>query len=163
MPEQAAGNRVSTWALVVGGLGVVVGVVALVIALTANHSTNDTAKIARAVKLEETRQIGAVRGDLQRNVAEAKGILRRLGDSATRARRADAALRRDANATKSGVANNRANIAAAQTDIARLQTSVANLNNKVSDLTTAVNTQNRQQKALTKRVSALEQKAAAKK
>src|SRR6201999_552053 len=67
--DRTGAGRTTTWALVVGACGVVVAIVALVIAISANHTTNDNAKIAKAVRTAESRQITGVRADLQRNVA----------------------------------------------------------------------------------------------
>ena len=161
MPEQAGGDRRIMWALVIGGLGVVVAIVALAIAISAKSATNDDAKIAKAVKAEESRQIGGVRADLQKNVASATLILQRLQGSSSNAHRADAALRRDAAAAQTGVTNNRARISAAQTSIANLQTMVANLNTKIAGLMNSIASQKQEQQSLTHRVDALQKTVAA--
>jgi hypothetical protein len=63
MREQEGGDRRILWALLIGGAGVVVAIVALVIVISANSATNDDAKIAKAVRTEENRQIGGVLSD----------------------------------------------------------------------------------------------------
>jgi peptidoglycan hydrolase CwlO-like protein len=160
MREQEGGDRRILWALLIGGAGVVVAIVALVIAISANSATNDDAKIAKAVRTEENRQIGGVRADLGKDVAAATLILRRLQDSSSKARRADAALRHDAVTAQKGVTNNRARIRAAQTSIANVQTTVGNLNAKIRGLTGSMASQAREQRSLTQRLKALQKKVA---
>jgi hypothetical protein len=168
--EQAGGSRTTIWALVIGGLGVVVAVVALVIALTANSTTTDNAKITKAVRTEAGQQISGVRADLHKNVTAATVVLKRLQHSSLSAHRAAAALRRDVNSAKNGALNNGARISANKETIANLQTNivhveanVANLQRTVGSVSTAVKhlttsskSQARQQRVLTGRLNALE-------
>jgi uncharacterized protein YlxW (UPF0749 family) len=170
MAEQAGGKRTIIWALVVGALGVVVAIVALVVAISANSTTNDQKKITKAVRAEEGQQIGGVRADLQKNVAAATVVLKRLQHDSSRAHRADAALRRDVNTAKNGVLRNGARINAnketiatlqttivhVQANVANLQTSVAALSTTVKHLTTASTSQAQQQRLLTRRLNALQ-------
>lgn len=160
MGEQAGGDRRTLWALLIGGAGVVVAIVALVIAISANSATNDDAKIAKAVMTEENRQIGGVRANLRKDVAAATLILKRLQDSSSNARRADAALRHDAVTAQNGVNNNRARISATQTSIANVQKTVGNLNGKIRGLTGSTASQAREQQALTQRLKALQKEVA---
>ena len=95
-----------------------VAIVALVIAISANSSTNDNEKITNAVRAEEGRQIGGVRADLQKNVAAATLVLKRLQHSSASAHRQDAALRRDVNTAENGVLRNGSRIGANQASIA---------------------------------------------
>ena len=138
MEEQAGNKRTIIWALVIGGLGVVVGIVALVIALSANTTTNDQAKITRAVRAEESQQIGGVRADLQRNVAAATAVLTRLQHSSARAHRADAKLKRDVNNASNGVLTNGARISANKETIATLQTSIVHVQANITNLQRSV-------------------------
>ena len=168
--EQAGGKRTIIWALVIGGLGVVVGVVALVIALSANTTTNDNAKITKAVRAEESQQIGGVRADLQKNVAAATAVLGHLQRSSARAHRQDAKLKRDVNNARNGVLRNGARINANKGTIATLQTtivhvqanindlqkSVASLNRTVNDLSTSSTAQAQQLRVLTRHLNALQ-------
>lgn len=170
MEEQAGSNRTTIWALVVGGLGVVVAIVALVIALSANTTTNDNAKITKAVRAQEDSQIGGVRADLQKNVTAATAVLRHLQRSSARAHRQDAALRRDVNNAKNGVLKNGAQINANKESIATLQTSIvhvqANITNlqqsvrsldtTVKHLTASSSSQAQQLRVLTRRLNALQ-------
>lgn len=170
MVEQAGGKRTVIWALVIGGLGVVVAIVALVIAISANSSTNDNKKITNAVRAEEGRQIGGVRADLQKNVAAATLVLKRLQHSSARAHRQDAALRRDVNTAKNGVLRNGARIGANQASIANLQRTIVHVQANVSNLQTTVGSlsttdkqlttsstaQARQLRVLTRRLNALQ-------
>jgi hypothetical protein len=170
MAEEAGGKRTIIWALVIGALGVVVGVVALVIAISANSTTNDNAKITKAVRVEEGQQIGGVRADLQRNVAAATVVLKRLQHSSSRAHRADAALRRDVNTAKNGVLRNGERISAnketiaslqttlvhVQANVANLQRTVGSLSTTVKNLTTSSAAQAQQQRVLTRRLNALQ-------
>jgi hypothetical protein len=170
MEEQAGGKRTVIWALVVGGLGVVVAVVALVIALSANTTTNDQAKITKAVRAEESRQIGGVRADLKKNVTAATAVLTHLQRSSSRAHRADAKLKRDVNNARNGVLRNGAKISAnketiatlqtsivhVQANIANLQRSVGSLNTTVKNLTVSSTSQDLQLRLLSRRVNALQ-------
>jgi uncharacterized protein YlxW (UPF0749 family) len=170
MAEQVGGKRTVIWALVIGALGVVVAIVALVIAISATSTTNDNAKITKAVRVEEGRQIGGVRADLQRNVAAATAVLKRLQHSSSRAHRADAALRRDVNTAKNGVLRNGARISAnretiaslqttivhVQANVANLQTTVGSLSTAVKNLTTSSTSQAQQQRVLSRRLNALQ-------
>ncbi len=170
MAEEAGGKRTIIWALVIGALGVVVGVVALVIAISANSTTNDNAKITKAVRVEEGQQIGGVRADLQKNVAAATVVLKRLQHSSSRAHRADAALRRDVNTAKNGVLRNGERISAnketiaslqttlvhVQANVANLQRTVGSLSTTVKNLTTSSAAQAQQQRVLTRRLNALQ-------
>jgi chromosome segregation ATPase len=170
MAEQAGDKRKVIWALVIGALGVVVAVVALVIAISANHTTNDNAKITKAVRAEEGAQIGGVRADLQKNVAAATVVLTRLQHSSSRAHRQDAALRRDVNTAKNGVLRNGARISAnretianlqtnivhLQANVANLQTTVGSLSTTVKNLTTSSKSQAQQLRALTRHLNALQ-------
>jgi uncharacterized protein YlxW (UPF0749 family) len=170
MAERVGGKRTVIWALVIGALGVVVAIVALVIAISANSTTNDNAKITKAVRVEEGRQIGGVRADLQRNVAAATAVLKRLQHSSSRAHRADAALRRDVNTAKNGVLRNGARISAnretiaslqtsvvhVQANVANLQTTVGSLSTAVKNLTTSSTSQAQQQRVLSRRLNALQ-------
>jgi hypothetical protein len=170
MEEQAGNKRTIIWALVIGGLGVVVGVVALVIALSANTTTNDQAKITKAVRVEETAQIGGVRADLQKNVTAATAVLTRLQRSSSRAHRADAKLQRDVSTAKNGVLKNGARISAnrettanlqttivhVQANITDLQRSVQSLNTTVKNLTASSTSQAQQLRVLTRRLNALQ-------
>lgn len=154
----------------IGALGVVVGVVALVIVISANSTTNDNAKITKAVRVEEGQQIGGVRADLQKNVAAATVVLKRLQHSSSRAHRADAALRRDVNTAKNGVLRNGERISAnketiaspqttlvhVQANIANLQRTVGSLSTTVKNLTTSSAAQAQQQRVLTRRLNALQ-------
>jgi chromosome segregation ATPase len=156
-------DRTIIWALAVGACGVVVAIVALVIAISANSTTNDDAKIAKAVRIAETRQIHGVRADLQRNVAAATAVLTRLQHSSSKAHRADAALRRDIGATNSGVTTNKSQIAVnrsridtADANISRLQTTVGALDADVKSLTSSVAAQKQAQQALARRVKRLQ-------
>jgi uncharacterized protein YlxW (UPF0749 family) len=170
MAEQAGSKRTTIWALVIGALAVVVAVVALVIAISANSTTNDNAKITKAVRAEEGRQIGGVRADLQKNVVAATVVLKRLQHSSSRAHRADAALRRDVNTAKSGVLKNGAGISAnratiaslqativhVQANVTNLQTTVGSLSTTVKKLTASSTSQARQERVLTRRLNALQ-------
>jgi chromosome segregation ATPase len=170
LPHQAGDQRKIIWALVVGGLGVVVAVVALVIAISANSTTNDNAKITRAVRVEAARQIGGIRTDLQKNVVAATAVLRRLQHSSSKAHHEDATLRRDVNSAKNGVLRNGARINANRETIATLQTNivhlqanvtdlqrtVGNLSATVKDLGTASTSQAQQLRALTRHLNALQ-------
>jgi hypothetical protein len=149
MAEQAGGKRMIIWALVIGGLGVVVAVVALVIALTANTTTNDNAKITKAVRAGESRQIGGVRADLQKNVVAATAVLRRLQHSSRQAHRADAALGHDVKSAKNGVLKNGAKISANQETIANLQTNIVHIQANVTNLQRSVGRLNGTVKGLT--------------
>ncbi len=167
-PGGTGANRTIIWALVVGACGVVVAVVALVIAISASSTTNDDAKIAKAVRIAETRQIHGVRADLQRNVAAATALLTRLQHSSSKAHRADAALRRDIGATNSGVTTNKSQIAVnrsridtADANISRLQTTVGGLNADVKSLRNSVTAQKQAQQALARRVKRLQHTVAA--
>src|ERR1700744_5018018 len=95
MAEQSGGNRTTMWALIIGGIGVVVAIVALIIAITANHRSNDNKKIAAAVQAAESRQIHGVQADLQKNVAAATAVLKHLQRDSTTAHRNDSHLKRD--------------------------------------------------------------------
>ena len=159
-PERHRGNRMNIWALAVGACGVVVAIVALVIAISANHTTNDDAKIANAVRIAENRQIHGVRADLRRNVTAATVLLKRLQRSSANAHHADAKLRRDVSATKNGVTSNRSQITTANANISRLQTAVGGLNADVKSLTTSVTSQKRAQQALAQRVKKLQKTVA---
>lgn len=161
--DRQGGSRTIIWALVVGACGVVVAIVALVIAISANHTTNDNAKITKAVRTAENRQISGVRADLQRNVAAATAVLRRLRHSSASAHRADAKLRRDVSATKSGVVNNRSQITVnrsrintADANISHLQTSVGGLNADVKSLQTSATAQKQAQQALAQHIKRLQ-------
>jgi chromosome segregation ATPase len=156
-------NRNVIVALVIGACGVVVAIVALIIAISANHTTNDNAKIAKAVRAAETQQISGVRADLQRNVAAATVLLRRLQSSSARAHRADAKLHHDVNADKAAVSSNRSQIAVnrsridtADANISHLQTTVGGLNANVKNLTATVKSQQQAQQALAQRVKRLQ-------
>jgi chromosome segregation ATPase len=148
MEEQAGSKRTIIWALVIGALGVVVAVVALVIALSANTSTNDNAKITKAVRAEQTRQIGGVRADLQKNVAAATAVLTHLQRSSSRAHRADAKLRRDVSNARNGVLKNGAKISANKETIATLQTSIVHVQANIANLQRSVGSLNRTVKNL---------------
>jgi hypothetical protein len=168
--ERASGKRTTIWALVIGGLGVVVAIVALVIALSANTTTNDQAKITKAVRAQESQQIGGVRADLQKNVTAATAVLRRLQRNSARAHRADAALGHDVKDAKNGVLKNgaqisanKATIADVQTDVvhlranvSNLQSSVGSLNTSVKELTTASTAQAQQLRAITRHLNGLQ-------
>jgi chromosome segregation ATPase len=170
MAEQLGGKRTIIWALAIGALGVVVAVVALVIAISANSTTNDTAKITKAVRVEEGREIGGVRADLQKNVAAATVVLRRLQHSSSRAHREDAALQHDVNTAKNGVLRNGARISAnketiaglqttivhVQANVANLQTAVGSLNTAVKNLTASSTSQAQQQRVLNRRLNNLQ-------
>ncbi len=141
--EQAGSKRTVIWALVIGGLGVVVAIVALVIALSANTTTNDNAKITKAVRAEENQQIGGVRADLQKNVAAATLVLKRLQHSSSKAHRADAKLKRDVNNARNGVLRNGAKISANKETIATVQTSIVHVQANINDLQRSVASLNR--------------------
>jgi chromosome segregation ATPase len=162
-PEQPNRNRTTLWALIVGGCGVVVAIVALVIAISANSTTNDNAKISKEVRIAETREISGVRADLQRNVVAATAVLKRLQRDSGRAHRTDAKLRHDVNTTKTGINANRSQIAlnhsqitAANANISKLQSTVGGLHADVKSLTTSVDSQKQAQQALTRRVKNLQ-------
>jgi chromosome segregation ATPase len=154
MQEQKDRDRKTIWALIIGGLGVVVAIVALVIAISAMSATNDDAEITKAVKQEANEQIGGLRADLQKNITAATAVLQRLEAGSSQADRARAALREEASANRSGVASNQASIKA-------LQTSVANLNKQVTGLSDSVTTLTRNQQTLTQQVKAIEKTIAA--
>jgi chromosome segregation ATPase len=138
MEEQAGSKRTTIWALAIGGLGVVVAIVALVIALSANTTTNDNKKITKAVRAEESSQIGGVRADLQKNVTAATAVLTHLQHSSAKAHRQDAKLQRDLNNAKNGALRNGAKINATKETIANVQTSIDHMQANITDLERSV-------------------------
>ena len=148
MAGESNGNRTTMWALIAGGIAVVVAIVALVIAITANHSTDDTKKIARAVQAAEDRQINGVRGDLQKNVAAATLVLKHLQRDSRPAHRTDGGLKRDIarthqaiNSNRFSIKNNKSEIATNTANISSLQSSVGSLNADIKNLTKTVDNQ----------------------
>ena len=161
MQDQSGQDRKTMWALIIGGLGVVVAIVALVVAISATSSTNDNAKIVTAVKQEANEQVGGVRADLQKNVAAATVVLKQLQSGSAQAARARDALRRESNANKNAVATNQADIKALQTSVATLNTEVKALTKSVTVLTTNQDTLTRNLKSLQSEVKDLEKTVAA--
>jgi chromosome segregation ATPase len=161
MQEQGGRDRKTMWALIIGGLGVVVAIVALVVAISATSQTDDNAKIVSAVKAEANDQIGGVRAELQKNVAAATVVLGQLQAGSAQAARARDALHREVNANKTAVANNQASIKALQTNVATLDTAVKALTTSVATLTTNQDTLTRNQKSLQSEVKDLEKTVAA--
>jgi len=161
MQEQPGQDRKTMWALIIGGLGVVVAIVALVVAISATSATDDNAKIVAAVKHEANEQIGGVRAELEKNVTAATVVLRQLQSGSAQAGRARDALTREANANKNAVATNQADIKALQTSVASLNTEVKALTKSVTVLTTNQDTLTRNQKSLQTEVKDLEKTVAA--
>jgi hypothetical protein len=145
-PDGSRPNRTSTWALVVGGLGVVVAIVALVIAIGAKNDTRDDTQLTKAVNAQAAQAVDSVRGELKRDVRAANTTLVRLRASSAAAKRTRVALKRATGANSSGVANNRV-------AIGQLQQSVDTLNDQVADLRLDL-------RSLQQRVRTLEQQPA---
>jgi chromosome segregation ATPase len=172
MAEQSGenGNRTNLWALIAGGLGIVLGIVALVVAITSNSTNNDHTKIEKAVQVAEARQISGVQSNLHRNVAAATVLLKRLQQDSGRAHRADSALRRDVRNTKHGVLHNASKISAnsaaisansskitaVQANVSSLQNTTGNLNADIRSLRTALNAQQKQQQAMARHIKSLQ-------
>jgi chromosome segregation ATPase len=161
MQEQAGRDRKTMWALIIGGLGVVVAIVALVVAISATSQTDDNAKIVAAVRAEANNQIGGVRAELQKNVTAATVVLKQLQGGSTQAARARDALRQEVNANKTAVAGNQASIKALQTNVATLNTAVKALTTSVATLTKNQDTLTTNQNSLQSEVKALQKQVAA--
>jgi chromosome segregation ATPase len=158
---QPARDRTTLWALIIGGIGVVVAIVALVIAISAMNATNDDQQIAKAVRQEANEQISGVRAELQKNVSAATVVLTKLQAGSAQADRARTELSREANANRSGVASNQAAIKAVQANLAALTTKIDGLATSVTTLTTNQATLTGNQATFTKEVTALQKEVAA--
>jgi chromosome segregation ATPase len=172
MAEQSGqnGNRANLWALIAGGLGIVLGIVALVVAITTNHSSNDNAKIEKAVQVAEARQISGVQSNLHRNVAAATAVLKHLQRDSARAHHADAALKHDVKLTKTGVVRNQQGISANKSqiavngskissvaaDVSNLQNTTGGLNADIRGLRNTIATQQKQQQAMARHIKSLQ-------
>lgn len=148
-------DRRIVWALSLGGIGVAVAIAALLLAVSAKNATNTDATVAKAVRVEAAREIGGIRMELRRNVTTATTVLRRLQLSQARAKRTRAALAKEANANKAGVAGNAAAIETLQGQVATLQDQVATLNDEVAANTADIKTLSSNQQALVQSVDKL--------
>ncbi len=145
---EAGVDRKLLWLAIAGGAGIIIGIVALIIAISANNATQSNAKLTAQVNQAAQHAVVGIHDQLQHDVASATTVLRALQASEAAANREHDQLRQDVNVNKSAVAVNRASIAKIETSITALTSEVHQLSEKVTKLST-------NQQALTKRVDAL--------
>lgn len=121
----------SLWALAIGGIGVVVAIVALIFAVGAKNDTNDDVRVTAAVERQVRAAVASVQGELQNDTRSAEDVIARLRSGASAAARTRRSLQREANANRAGVAVN-------QGDIQRLQGSIDTLNSQYARLNDTV-------------------------
>jgi len=144
-------DRRSLWLAIVAGVGVVIAIVALILAISAKSATNNNAKVTAQVKQDANLAVAGVHGQLQRDVASATVVLQQLTAESRTAALRRAQLLHDVNANKAGVAVNRETIVKMEASINTLTADVNKLNTSVTTLTT-------NQQALTKKVDAIVKK-----
>jgi chromosome segregation ATPase len=152
MTTQTSGARIdrkTLWLAIAGGVGIAIGIVALVIAISAQNATTNDAKITAQVNRDARLAVAGIHSQLQQDVASATAVLRQLQAGSTAASRTDGKLLRDVNQNKSGVAGNSASIG-------KMQASINTLNGEVGKLNSTVTNLGASEQALTKRVNALE-------
>jgi chromosome segregation ATPase len=149
-------ERRDWWMAGIAAVGLVIGAIALVIAIDAKNDTASDVKVTAAVNQQARAAVQKVRHSLDGDVKRATVALRSLDDSSANADKARARLRREVKANQGGVAGNRQAIASNRQAIAALERDVKALQTSVGDLTTQVNQQGKQLNRLASRVSKLE-------
>lgn len=149
--SEAGGDRRFWWLAIAGGVGIVIAVVALIIAISAQNATNNDAKVTAQVKEDARLAVAGVHNQLRHDVTSATNVLRQLQAGSSAAARVRDELIRDVNHNKSAVATNRVSIEKLQASINTLTAQVHQLNGTVTKLGAS-------QQALTKRVDTLEKK-----
>jgi chromosome segregation ATPase len=147
--DGASIDRRSLWLAIAGGVGIVIAIVALIVAISAKNATNNDAKITAQVNQDARLAVSGVHTQLQHDVASATAVLRQLEAGSTAASRTDSKLLRDVSQNKSSAASNRSSIQKMQASINALTTELHKLNGTVTTL-------GANQRALTTRVDALE-------
>jgi hypothetical protein len=142
-------DRRSLWLAIAGGVGIVIAIVALIVAISAKNATSSDARITAQVNRDARLAVAGVHSQLQHDVASATAVLRQLEAGSTAASRTDNKLLRDVNQNKSSAASNRGSIDKLQASINTLTAEVQKTNGTVTKLSA-------NQQALTKRVDALE-------
>jgi chromosome segregation ATPase len=141
-------DRRALWLAIAGAIGLVVAIVALIIAISAKNASVSDAKVTAEVKRDAGLAVAGVHAQIQRDVASANTVLHQLEAGSRAAARTRDALLRD-------VKQNRAGLAASNATIAKMQVEINTLGTEVKKLTATVNTLNANQQALTKKVNAL--------
>jgi len=149
---------------IIGVAGMVIGIVALIIAIAANNASQSDAKVTAQVHQEAQVALAGVRNELRRDAASAAALVQHLqveSNQATRARRnllAGVEQNKAGVATnRSGVATNRSGVATNRASISDLASTVTTLNGDVQTLSRSVDNLKTSQDDLGNRVSALEQ------
>jgi chromosome segregation ATPase len=148
-PRDRKVDRKSLWLAIAGGLGIIIGVVALIIAISAKNASENDAQVTARVNRDAQLAVAGIHNQLQQDIASATTVLRQLQVSSTAASQARSALQNGINQTKSGIASNRTSITSMQAQINTVTAEVHRLSTTVSKLSTNLT-------ALTKRVDALE-------
>jgi chromosome segregation ATPase len=134
------------WLAIAGGVGIVIGIVALIIAISAKNATNNDAKVTAAVNRAARLAVVGLHNQLQHDVASATTVLRQLQASGAAAAKTRQDLLRDINRNKTALAISAGTITKLQTsvntvtaEVRKLQTTVTNLGNAQQELTKRVN------------------------
>ncbi len=145
----ASMDRRSIWLAIAAGVGIVIAIVALVLAVSAKNATSNNAKVTAQVKQDARLAVAGIHTQLQHDVASATTVLRQLQAASADASRTRAGLLRDISQNRAAVASNRGSIQKIQASLTTLTAKVHKLNPTVTNLRAS-------EQALTKRVDALE-------
>lgn len=149
-------NRRALWLAIAGGVGIVIGIVALIIAIDAKNATKSDKELTAEVNKQAQVAVAGIRGQLDRDVARASAVLTTLRATSKTAKATREQLRQDVGRNRSGVAANATAIQNLQGTTNDLQQSVSSLNTQVSSLQAEVARLRSGQLDLDRRVSALE-------
>ena len=146
--EGTSTDRRALWLAIAGAIGLVVAIVALIIAISAKNASVSDAKVTAEVKRDAGLAVAGIHAQIQRDVVSANTVLRQLEAGSRAAATTRDALLRD-------VKQNRAGLAASHATIAKMQVEINTLSAEVKKLTATVGTLKANQQALTKKVNSL--------
>lgn len=113
-------DRRSTWLAILGPVGVVIAIVALILAISAKNQGSSEQKVTAEVRRQAQVAVARVDDALRADVHRAAGAVNALDQRSREARRQNALLRRSTAANRGGIAANRDVIAANRAAIGRL-------------------------------------------
>src|SRR5690606_39157573 len=103
---EAENKRRFTWVAVAAGVGLLLAIVALILAIGAGNQSTDDGQIADAVKRESRNTAREIEQQIEDETEQANQVLDDLRSSTKAAKEASAKAAEEAKASESGVAEN---------------------------------------------------------
>jgi len=138
------------WGLILGGIGLVVAIIALALAMSAKNSAIDEADVTKIIVAQNAKQSA----DLKADIAAANEVVTRLAASQAVAKETRTKLAKTDRANQARSVENATAIKTLQDDVAKLQRQESATRKRVVTNTSDIDTLKADQEALTKKVDA---------